>query len=185
MPGHDTLEKLTISHAGGEIQALFNPKEYTVEQSNVYAEIGIPGLPAPVVQFIRGNSDKLTFDLLVDTTSAAPGSAGRDANPTAEAIQRLARIDGERHAPPVCTFAWGSFSMSGVVESVKRQFVLFDASGVPLRIQMSLSIKRYWPLADQIGGMNPQSPDRTRTVLARERDTLPAIAYRAYGDEAL
>jgi nucleoid-associated protein YgaU len=40
-------------------------------------------------------------------------------------------------------------------------------------------------LSEQIGTMNRQSPDRTRTVVVAAGDTLPALAFRAYGDDAL
>lgn len=161
MAGQGSLTKLTITGAAGAITVPFNPKEYTVEQSNLYAEIAIPGLEAPIVQFVRGNSDKLTFDLLIDGTGSPPVSA----QAVADSIQKLARIDPGRKAPPICTFAWGGAIMTGVIESVRRQFVLFDPSGAPLRIQMSLSVKRYVPLQDQLGAQNqvpptpPWSPD--------------------------
>jgi Contractile injection system tube protein/LysM domain len=186
--GPEKLQKLTIVPLGGRaepITALFNPKEYTIEQSNSYAEIGIIGIEAPILQFIRGNVEKLSFDLLIDTTGHDPGDPKRDARPTADKILALARIDGERHAPPVCRFEWGGEVLEGVFESVRRQFVLFDPSGAPTRIQMSLGIKRYRALRDQLGKTNKSSPDHTRTVVSAEGDTLPAIAFRAYGDDAL
>jgi hypothetical protein len=92
-------------------------------------------------------------------------------------------VDGERHAPPVCTFAWSSDVLDGVIESCRRQFVLFDPDGKPTRILMSLGVKRYRTLKEQLGTMNRKSPDRTRTVVVMAGDTLPAIASRAYGDD--
>ncbi|WP_394849949.1 LysM peptidoglycan-binding domain-containing protein [Pendulispora brunnea] len=169
----------------GEFEVPFNPKEYVIEQSNTFAEIAIPGLEAPIIQFVRGNTEKLSFELLIDTTDHPPGSKGRDARTKANEILRLARIDGERHAPPVCLFEWGEEVMRGVIESVRRQFVLFDPDGTPTRIQVTLGVKRYRTLVEQLGPMNRQSPDRTKTDVVRQGDTLPAIAHRMYGDETL
>ena len=181
------LQKLRIVPLAGRAAPLsvpFNPKDYTIEQSNTYAEIGIPGLEAPILQFVRGNVEKLSFDLLIDTTEHLPGTPGRDARPIAEKILEFARIDGDRHAPPVCRFEWGGNVLEGVIESVRRQFVLFDPDGRATRINMSLGVKRYRTLREQLGKINKSSPDRTRTVVASAGDTLPAIAFRAYGDDA-
>jgi hypothetical protein len=175
--------QLGMPSAGSPIEVLYNPKEYTIEQSNSFAEIGIPGLEAPIVQFVRGNAEKLSFDLLVDTTDKPPRSSDRDASLVANRILALARIDGERHAPPVCRFAWGKDVLEGVIESCRRQFVLFDPDGKPTRILISLGVKRYRTLKEQLGAMNRKSPDRTRTVVVVAGDTLPAIAFRAYGDD--
>jgi nucleoid-associated protein YgaU len=173
----------SLPTAGAALEVAFNPKDYTIEQSNSYAEIAIPGLEAPILQFVRGNTEKLSFDLLVDVTDKAPGSPDRDANAIANRILQLARVDGKRHAPPVCTFKWGAEILDGVIESCRRQFVLFDPNGTPIRILISLGVKRYRTLKEQLTTMNRQSPDRTRTVVVGAGDTLPAIAARAYGDD--
>jgi nucleoid-associated protein YgaU len=186
--GPEKLQKLKIVPLSGRAEPVsvpFNPKDYTIEQSNTYAEIGIPGLEAPILQFVRGNVEKLSFDLLIDTTGYDPGDPQRDARPTADKILQLSRIDGERHAPPVCRFEWGGNVMEGVIESVRRQFVLFDPSGAPTRIQLSIGVKRYRTLKEQLGAINKSSPDRTHTVVVVQGDTLPAIAFRKYGDDAL
>jgi hypothetical protein len=179
----DAAKSLLGLSSGAPLDVAFNPKDYTIEQSNTFAEIGIPGLEAPILQFVRGNTEKLSFDLLIDTTDKDLGSPDRDANLIANRILQLARVDGERHAPPVCTFAWGSDVLDGVIESCRRQFVLFDPDGKPTRILMSLGVKRYRTLKEQLGTMNRKSPDRTRTVVVMAGDTLPAIASRAYGDD--
>lgn len=165
------------------IEVVYNPKEYTLEHSNSYAEIGIPGLAAPIVQFVRGNTEKLSLDLLIDTTDKELGSEGRNAGDIVDKIVRLAEIEGSRHAPPVVKFQWAKLQLDGVIETVRRQFVLFDPDGTPTRVNVTLGVKRYRTLVDQLGKMNLQSPDRTRTVVVEQGDTLPLIASRAYGDD--
>ncbi|KYG02115.1 hypothetical protein BE20_51580 [Sorangium cellulosum] len=181
MPAPQTLAKMRITTNTSlrPINVLFNPTEYTIAQSNQLAEIGVPGLEAPIIQFVRGNSEDLSLELLVDTTD---GRGQRDARRPADQLMELARVDPELHAPPVCTFSWGGEILRGVVASASRQFVLFDPDGTPRRIRVTLGVKRYRTLAEQIGDMSRRSPDRTRTVLVREGDTLPGIAASAYGD---
>lgn len=187
MPAARSLTKMRItpSSGGGPIDVLFNPTEYTIAQSNQYAEIGVPGLEAPILQFVRGNSEDLSLELLVDTTDPQKTRASRDARVPANRLMELARVAPELHAPPVCTFSWGGEILRGVIASANRQFVLFDPDGTPRRIRVTLGVKRYRSLREQIGGMSRRSPDRTRTVLVREGDTLPAIAAHAYGDPTL
>ncbi|MCP5054822.1 MAG: hypothetical protein GY940_47090, partial [bacterium] len=36
------------------VPCLFNPNELTVEKSNHFSEVNIPGLETPILQFVRG-----------------------------------------------------------------------------------------------------------------------------------
>src|ERR1051325_1811859 len=58
----------TVAEKDRVIHLHFNPTEYQVQKSNNFAEIGIPGLESPPIQFVRGGSEKLTAELLVDTS---------------------------------------------------------------------------------------------------------------------
>ena len=51
---------------------LFNPTEFTVEKSNQFAEINIPGLDSSLFQFVRGGARTLTMDLLFDSQIELP-----------------------------------------------------------------------------------------------------------------
>ena len=63
------LDRLTITpEIGSKIEARFNPERYTVTKSVQIAEITIPGLDSPAQQYVRGQSEKITFDLYFDTT---------------------------------------------------------------------------------------------------------------------
>ena len=46
----------------------FNPTDYKLSKSNTFAEITIPGLESPPIQYIRGGSESLTVQALVDTS---------------------------------------------------------------------------------------------------------------------
>ena len=49
------------------VTVLFNPTEYSLEKSNEFASINIPGLESPLLQFSRGNLETLSMDLFFDT----------------------------------------------------------------------------------------------------------------------
>ncbi len=64
------LEKAKIKQLvpdGPEIDVLFNPTEYRLSKSNQFAEVAIPGLTAPMLQFGHGNAQTLTMQLFFDT----------------------------------------------------------------------------------------------------------------------
>ena len=64
---------------GPAMDVLYNPTEYTLAKAAQFAEVPIPGLDSPILQFIRGQSETLTLDLFFDTTDA--GGTGADAKP--------------------------------------------------------------------------------------------------------
>ena len=52
------------------IPVTFNPTEYTLNKGVQVAEIAIPGLDSPILQFVRGQSETLTLDLFFDSTDS-------------------------------------------------------------------------------------------------------------------
>src|SRR5258708_40352543 len=50
------------------IEVQFNPTEMTFAKSAQLAEVGIPGIDAPIQQFVRSQAEKLTLELFFDTT---------------------------------------------------------------------------------------------------------------------
>jgi nucleoid-associated protein YgaU len=159
----------------------FNPTEYGLEKSNSYAEITIPGLDSPLLQFANGNSETLNFELLFDVTTDAEVE---DVRERTRNLAGLARIVPSTHAPPRIRVAWGSLDFKAVVESVSEQFTLFSPDGKPLRSRLSLALKRYYPLAEQLKALKLQSADHSKSWEVRRGDRLDRIAAATYGDPA-
>lgn len=55
------------------MEVMFNPEEYTVNADINYAQQTVPGLSAPVIQFVSGNMQTLEMELLIDTYEAHGG----------------------------------------------------------------------------------------------------------------
>ena len=72
--------------------------------------------------------------------------------------------------------------VSAVVLSVARRFTLFNADGKPLRATLSIALKHYATVAEQVAAINYRSADHTRIHVVSEGETLPLIAHDAYGD---
>jgi nucleoid-associated protein YgaU len=165
------------------IAAQFNPTEYGLDKGVNFAEIVIPGLEEPLLQFTHGNSRRLSLELLLDGTKA---DDPLDVGATVNDLQRLLRILPEQHAPPRIKVVWGPrLIFKAVAESVQSRFTLFSPEGAPLRARVTLALRSYRTLADQLRELNLQSPDQSKTHRVRAGDTLALIAYQAYGDAAL
>jgi hypothetical protein len=99
------------------ITVQFNPTEYSLTKGAQIAEIAIPGIDSPVLQFIRGQNEKLTLDLFFDTTESGMGDGARDVREMTRSIYQLVKIQPKTHAPPRIRFVWGGLSFKAIVET--------------------------------------------------------------------
>lgn len=197
----EQLEKATIVVMWKDemefIPVQYNPTEYTLTKGAQLAEIAIPGLDTPLIQFVRGQAETLTLDLYFDTTDDGMGTKATSVTALTDQIYQLVKIEPDTHAPPVCAFLWhkefpGSAVSSHVgnqrrsdfqcvVESVKQRFTLFSPEGVPLRAVVTVSLREYKTLDEQLKQLNLNSPDKTQSHVVQRGDTLTGIAGRHYG----
>jgi hypothetical protein len=178
---------------GAAIDVLFNPTEYSLSKSNQYAEIPVPGLDSPLIQFVRGQTETLTLDLFFDTTDSGTDEKAKSVTEKTDPFYQLIKIEALPHAPPIVLFSWGGdafpghrtydtlagqnrYGFKGVVESVKQRFTLFSSLGLPLRATLSLVLKEYKTLTEQIAELNKQSPDRTKAHVVQHGETITRIA---------
>ncbi|MEQ8279482.1 MAG: peptidoglycan-binding protein [Deltaproteobacteria bacterium] len=175
----------------------YNPTELSLEKSVQLAEITIPGIDAPLQQFVRGQAEKLTVELFFDTTEEGTGRGARSVTEETDRIYELAKIDPERHAPPIVTFIWNAHfagdhlsersgnqarhNFTGVVESLSQRFTLFSPEGVPLRARINLTLREYRPLEQQLAELRLSSPDKTHAHVVGAGERLSSISHRYYG----
>jgi hypothetical protein len=178
------------------IELTYNPTELNFEKSVQLAEIAIPGLNAPLQQFVRGQAEKLTVELFFDTTDSGMGAGAVSVTQQTDHIYALTRIEPSGHAPPTVSFTWGQSvpgrnlppasgnqrgdEFRGVVESVRQKFTLFSADGIPLRATLSVTIREFTPLHKQLASTNPSSPDRSHAHVLTDSETLSHIAANYY-----
>lgn len=183
------------------IPVQFNPTELSLEKGAQIAEIAIPGLDSPLLQFVRGQNEKLTLDLFFDTTEDGTGEGATSVTTLTDRIYQLVKIEPSRHAPPICTFVWNSKfpgadlsdkfgnqkrnNFTCVIESVRQKFTFFSPEGVPLRATLTVALREYKTLDEQFDQLNPNSPDRTQSHIVQRGETLSSIAtlhYRRPGE---
>jgi nucleoid-associated protein YgaU len=190
------LDKLTIlPERGDSIKALFNPEKYTANRSVQFAEIAIPGLDAPVVQFVRGQSEKITLELFFDTTDKGMVDGVTDVRTLTSKVYGLMSVLSATHAPPRLILLWGeggklfNYGKTGLpwclLESASQEFSLFSPGGVPLRAKMNCTFRDAWTIDEQLAQTPRHSSDRTKFVQVKQRQTLSEIAWQQYNDPAL
>src|SRR5436305_14723117 len=102
------LKKLSIKpENAARIDALFNPERYTLTKGVQIAEIAIPGLDSPILQFVRGQNEKITLELFFDTTDLGMVDNVHDVRVLTGQVYNLLKINSETHAPPRCQLSWG------------------------------------------------------------------------------
>jgi nucleoid-associated protein YgaU len=187
------VAKVTLSADGfTDFAVQYNPTELMFEKQMAFAEITIPGLDAPLQQFVRGQAEKLSIELFFDTTEAGMGLGATSVTSLTDKVFQLARIDPDLHAPPIVTFIWNHHlagdsldvrlggqnrdSFKGVIESIRQKFTLFSPEGIPLRATVNVVLREYRTLDEQLTQLNLKSPDRTRSHTVRGGETLSAIA---------
>jgi hypothetical protein len=164
------------------IPVQFNPTEYTLNKGAQIAEIGIPGIDSPILQFVRGQNEKLTLELFFDTTETGMGDVAIDVRTRTAPIYQLVKIQSRSHALPRVTFRWGTLSFRAIVESLQQRFTLFNPLGIPLRATLSVTFREYKTLEEQISELNLQTADHYTTYETRRGDTFSRIAAATYDD---
>jgi hypothetical protein len=182
----------------------YNPTEYTLNKGAQIAEIAIPGLDSPILQFVHGQTETLSLDLFFDTTEAGMDDGAVSVTTVTDLFYQLVKINGLTHAPPILFFSWGMqfpgqrpyesigigpgtgsqqrHGFKCVVESVRQRYTLFSPQGIPLRATLTVSLKEYKTLAEQIAEINGQSSNHTNTHVVQTGETLAQISAAVYDD---
>ena len=170
------LEKATLTNllSGDTVPVRFNPEEYTIEASNNFAEIPVPGLPNQPLQYVRGVNRTLAMELFFDTYEA-----GRDVRQETGRITALLAQDFLLRAPPALLFAWGGLTFRCVLETVSQRFTMFRDDGTPVRATLSVRFKESQP-TELLALVAGAAQETLRLVGAG--DTLSGIAGNVLGD---
>ena len=183
-----TITVLDGANPGKVIAVLFNPTEYTLDRSNSYKATPVPGLGAPLLQFVNGESDHLSMDLFLDDYTDPRGPTSlqqKETDPLGKRLRdltELLEIDSKLHAPPPVRFDWASMHFTAVIEKIGRKVTMFHPNGEPARVTLSVSFKEYRTLRQLIEHPRRESADKTKRRVVVGRESLWLIASREYDD---
>ena len=76
---------------------MFNPQQYSINKTNQFASISIPGRSSSIIQFVKGDSETLSFELFFDTYTYENGVNVRNYT---DKLKNLMDINPKIHAPP-------------------------------------------------------------------------------------
>jgi hypothetical protein len=156
---------------------MFNPPEYSLEKTNQFAEVAIPGLGSSLLQFVRGSPQSLTMDLFFDTTDS-----GVDVRLITSLLVGLTSLNPDTHAPARLLFVWGTLIFPCVLERVSQRFEYFNALGMPLRARLNVTFKGHDLLQDLVASIPLLSADRAKRRVFKQGDSLQRIAAEEYAD---
>ena len=174
-----TVTPLEGRGQGEPIQVLFNPTEYNVEYSASFQQTAPPGLSNPILQFVNGNAQVLTMDLLFDTYT---DGGGANVAEVTKSFTDLVAIDGTTHAPRRVEFRWGVFSFVAVIEKISQRFTMFRSDGTPVRATLSVTFRQHKTIAEQLQDPRRNSADKTKRRVLEAHDSIWLLAAREYGE---
>lgn len=187
------LEKATVTNtvSGDRIPVLFNPEEYSLKRDINYAQAAVPGLSAPIIQFVNGNLQTLDMELLLDTyeTHTEGGrtiaAAGSDVRTQTRKITDLMNIDRTTHAPPVLLFTWASLTFTCVLARATQQFLMFLPDGTPVRARLQVTFNEFRNADLEAKEIKRETADYSKLHVCHQGETLSSIAATVYGDPCL
>jgi contractile injection system tube protein len=190
------LEKAIIINieTDAKIPVMFNPEEYTLNKDINYAQTGVPGLRAPILQFVHGNMGTLEMELFLDTYeehregSRILNQAGEDVRHLTRKITDLMTIDATTHAPPRLLLTWVSLydrSFTCVLARVSQRFIMFLPNGTPVRARLQVTFNEFNNVELEAKEIKRETADFSKLYVVGQGETLSAIAGRTYGNPAL
>jgi hypothetical protein len=173
------------------IECAFNPQNYTISKTNIWNFKPTTGVDLPDGEFGGGLPRRTTLTLLLDVSLLAADQSVKD---TTNKLLKMMETGGGGgggggSVPPFVTFRWGSVDLpKSVPVSLTIQHLLFHPNGEPIRALVDLELAQAEKASTASSGSTSQGqnpttrPGEQRVHRVRDGDSLPSIAYTAYGD---
>jgi len=176
------LEKLQITNLdnGETFNVLFNPTEYTIEDSSKWQDQEA-NRRRPELQYTGGERKKLSMDLFFDTYEIKQDVRLHTGN-FAKLLVVSTKDDNTGKRPPKVQLSWGpanpdsGFPFVGVLESLKQSFTLFTPEGMPVRAKLTVSFKEFALPVDELQKEPRRSSFPLQVYTVKAGDTLSGIA---------
>jgi LysM repeat protein len=191
MPTTNTkLDKLKVTNLDNkdEFEVMFNPTEYTFEDSSKWQDQQGKGR-RPELQYTGGDRKRLSMELFFDTYEK-----NEDVRLYTGKLAQLLVVttDDGNHGkrPPKVQLSWGpgdtktatGFPFVCVLETLKQQFVLFTGAGMPVRAKVSVAFKEFELPVDELQREPKRNSFPAQTYTVREGETLSSIAFALWKD---
>jgi LysM repeat protein len=191
-PSQYTKAQLQIE-GSAPFDVLFNPTEYSISKSNEWKYEKVTGTAFTPPQFGGGNPRELTLNLLLDKSLLSKTDHIRDI--TNQLFKMMEVKEGQTAGstgavPPFVTFKWGQeTTFKSVCTQLTVAYKLFRPNGDPIRADVKMTLKQAEAASTASStGANRGTNPTTRANAGhgvhtvKDGDSLPSIAYEAYGD---
>lgn len=158
------------------IDVMFNPTEYQITRNMSYADVNVPGLSMPILQFVRGESQQLQLELFIDSSDRKePSPSIPPGNPqTAATNEDIAGIE------PVPLDKWPSLAKSPYAEhrlmALRRLAQIDSELHAPPVIEFSWAAARFQGVITSFTEKFTMFDDKGHIV--RARVTLQLKSWR-------
>ena len=188
------FKKAELAIDGGDtIPVLFNPTDYTITKTNTWNFKEVQGQSLPPPEFAGGAPRQITLSLLLDNSLLEGTQTVKDIT---DKLFKMMEVDdgqpagGTRASPPKVTFRWGAVdTFLAVCTSLTVAYQLFEPNGMPIRADVKLDLKQADQASTASSGSAQKGTNPTTRAMeghgvhtVQDGDSLPSIAYRAYGD---
>lgn len=169
-----------------ELKFAFNPKEYTVTKSSNWSRDSSKNAASAAPPEFNGSGPRsIALEMFFDATDP---ELKVDVAKSVETLLACAEplpstlAEGMKPLPPFLQFGWGkTVAFVAFVKQVSAKYTLFMPDGTPLRAVCQLTLEEI-PLPGSRQNPTSGSARATRAHVVLAGDSLPSIAYAAYGD---
>jgi len=167
------LSKIIIKNIdeGNEIEALFNPKEYSIAKTTNWVEHKTKGKDVPFVHFTSGQRRTLTMELFFDTSV--------DKTNVSDYVKELENLmlimdNASKKRPPILFVSWGEQSLhfKCVLETINQRYTMFTDKGTPVRAIVTATFKE---ISTKQKGKFGGSKKKKKKKVAKEGDTIHCV----------
>lgn len=174
-------EKFNDKVDDGEYELMLNPEKLQWGRQIDYNEEAAPDSSAPSSKYNKTQSEKLSFDIVIDCTGVVDGKRVDLPAEIAQLSKVIYDYNGSIHRPNYVIVNWGAgLAFRCVLTSFNTSYTFFKPDGTPLRAKISLEFAYYIDLATLAKKEKKASPDMSHLVNAVDGDTLPQLSQRIY-----
>ena len=160
---------------------MFNPASYTQKYELKYQDEQGAGTTGSPQVFGKIKPQDYTFDLIFDGTGTA--AEEKDVYKEVEFFLKVTgKHDGEIHRPFYLLLSWSKLSVKCVLKSAEITYSLFKSNGDPLRAKVKATFSENIEETLRVAKERKSSPDLTHVRTVLEKNTLPLMSSRIYGD---
>jgi hypothetical protein len=167
------------------VNFMFNPFEFTISKSVNWGDAEGTGMGenAPMSKFVMGNARSVSLTIHFDTQDS-----GGDVTYYSSQLWEMSMIDSKtedkktgKGTPPTVAFKWGKLYFKAIITQIDEKFTLFSEKGVPLRSEVTLSLREYVDAKTKLkasisSGSTTKPPTVTQQTGLDRLDNIAAIA---------